>query len=77
MKAMKSMRLAGAALMLATSFGLSSALAQTAAPSLKAPPKQIPAMEQGALDIVKAMSTKLASAKTLRHHTGFKSCCIQ
>ena len=73
MKAMKSMRLAGAALMLATSFGLSSALAQTAAPSLKAPPKQIPAMEQGALDIVKAMSTKLASAKTLQFQVRVQS----
>jgi hypothetical protein len=73
MKAMKSMRLAGAALILATSFGMGSAMAQPAAPTLKAPPKQIPAIEQGALDIVKGMSAKLAGAKTLQFQVRVQS----
>lgn len=61
-----------AALLMTTIFGLGSALAQSA-PLLQSPPKQLPAIEQGALDIVKAMSTKLASSKTLQFQVRVQS----
>jgi len=64
---------ASAALVIATIFGLSTAIAQTTPAPIKAPPKQLPAIEQGALDIVKAMSTKLASAKTLQFQVRVQS----
>ena len=50
-----------------------SAIAQTPTPRLTAPPKQIPAIEQGALDIIKQMSTKLSSAKTLQFQARVQS----
>jgi hypothetical protein len=50
-----------------------SATAQTSAPALTAPPKQIPAIEKGALDIIKQMSTKLSSAKTLQFQARVQS----
>lgn len=50
-----------------------SAIAQISTPLLTAPPKQIPAIEQGALDIIKQMSTKLSSAKTLQFQARVQS----
>lgn len=70
---MKSIRRASAAFVIATTFSLASAVAQTTPATIKAPPKQIPAIEQGALDIVKAMSTKLASSKTLQFQVRVQS----
>ena len=64
---------ASAALVIATMFGLSTAIAQTTPAPIKAPPKQLPAIEQGALDIVKAMSAKLAGAKTLHFQVRVQS----
>jgi hypothetical protein len=59
-------------LVISSIFGLGLAFAQ-ATPALKAPPKQLPAFEQGALDIVKAMSTKLATSKTLQFQVRVQS----
>ena len=61
------------AIVLIALLGLGSTQAQTSAPTLKAPPKQIPAIEQGALDIIKAMSATLAGAKTLQFQARVQS----
>jgi hypothetical protein len=62
-----------AILALSVTLGFGSATAQTSAPVLNAPPKQIPAIEKGALDIIKQMSTTLASAKTLQFQARVQS----
>ncbi len=60
-------------LALSITLGFGSVIAQTSAPVLNAPPKQIPAIEKGALDIIKQMSTTLASAKTLQFQARVQS----
>lgn len=60
-------------LALFVSLGFGSAIAQTPTVVLTAPPKQIPAIEQGALDIIKQMSTTLAGAKTLQFQARVQS----
>lgn len=60
-------------LVLTTALGCGAALAQNSAALLSAPPKQIPAIEQDALDIIKQMSTTLASAKTLQFQARVQS----
>lgn len=50
-----------------------SAIAQSSTQVLTAPPKQIPAIEKDALDIIKQMSTKLSSAKTLQFQARVQS----
>ena len=60
-------------LVLSVSLVCGSVIAQTSPLPLTAPPKQIPAIEQGALDIIKQMSTKLSSAKTLQFQARVQS----
>lgn len=69
----KLLYLLGGTLVLSVTFGFSSVMAQASAPLLTAPPKQIPAIEQGALDLIKQMSTKLASANTLQFQARVQS----
>jgi hypothetical protein len=69
---MKSIHRTRAALVLTALLGLGAAQAQTTT-ALKTPPKQLPAIEQGALDIIKGMSTTLANAKTLQFQARVQS----
>lgn len=63
---MKSIGFKNGLVLLSIVLGLGAANAQPTKPSLTASPSEIPAIEQGALDIIQAMSTKLSKAKTLQ-----------
>ncbi len=70
---MNKIKRASAILLIAVMFESGSAIAQSGSLPLKVPPKEIPAIEQNALDLVKKMSDTLAKAKTLQFQARVQS----
>jgi hypothetical protein len=70
---MNTTKRASALLILAVMFESGLAIAQSVSSPIKAPPKEIPAIEQNALEIVKKMSDTLARAKTMQFQARVQS----